>query len=577
MKKITVGGKIAAVLGMAMVVLLFVGLQSHRNTTQLIKATEWVEHTLLVREGIARVLADLHMAETFQRGYLLTEEARYRKAYETAQEAVAEHLDSLQQLTRDNHNQQRRLVTLRALITKRMARLSEGIKIRLENGLGAAGQYVSTGDGETMMTRIRTLCDNMNDEENALLIARSETSRKSCRFALGTLSYGVPAAVLFLVVIGFLLTRNITRPLKTVTVIAENMAEGDVVLADIPHEERSDELGMLLKAFRRMASFQRDMAQVAGQIAHGDLQVEVVPLSSRDLLGNAFATMVDKLKRLTSDLAAAAKVMYSAATEIATSTTQLSASATETATAVTETTATVSEVRQTAQVSSQQAKEVSGGAEKSAGISRAGTTSTGEMVEGMKHIHKQMTLIGESMASLSEQTQAIGQIIAVVDDLSAQSNLLAVNAAIEAAKAGEQGKGFTVVAQEVKNLAEQSKQATGQVRTILGDIQKATSAAVLATEQGTRTVEDGVQQSTRAGEAIQALAERLRDSMAAATQIAASNQQQLVGVDQVALAMANIKQATAQNAANAKQLETSARELNELGRNLEHLLGEYRT
>src|SRR5207249_1896404 len=146
-----------------------------------------------------------------------------------------------------------------------------------------------------------------------------------------------------------------------------------------------------------------------------------------------------------------------------------------------------------------------------------------------------------------------------------QSNLLAVNAAIEAAKAGEQGKGFAVVAQEVKSLAEQSKQATVQVRKLLNDIQKATSAAVMATEQGNKAVEAGVKQSTEAGGSIRLLAENLGQAAQAATQIAASSQQQLVGMDQVALAMENIRQASTQNVASTKQAEVSAENLHKLG------------
>jgi methyl-accepting chemotaxis protein len=179
------------------------------------------------------------------------------------------------------------------------------------------------------------------------------------------------------------------------------------------------------------------------------------------------------------------------------------------------------------------------------------------------------------MMRLSEQTQTIGQIIATVEDLAAQSNLLAVNAAIEAAKAGEQGKGFAVVAQEVKSLAEQSRQATERVRTILGDIQKATTAAVMAAEQGGKAVEAGVQQTEVAGESIGLLAGSVAEAAQAATQIAASSQQQLVGMDQVAGAMENIKLASTQNVASARQLETSARNLNELGQRLRQLVESY--
>ena len=94
--------------------------------------------------------------------------------------------------------------------------------------------------------------------------------------------------------------------------------------------------------------------------------------------------------------------------------------------------------------------------------------------------------IAEHILALSEQTQQIGEIIAAVNDLADQSNLLALNAAIEASRAGEQGRGFAVVAHEIRSLAEQSKAATAQVRTILSDIQRATNAAVMATEQGTK-------------------------------------------------------------------------------------------
>jgi len=179
-------------------------------------------------------------------------------------------------------------------------------------------------------------------------------------------------------------------------------------------------------------------------------------------------------------------------------------------------------------------------------------------------------------AKLSEHSQAIGEIIATVNDLADQSNLLAVNAAIEAAKAGEQGKGFAVVAQEVRGLAEQSKQATAQVRAILTDIQKATSAAVMATEQGTKAVEAGVKQSADAGQAIRALGDSITESAQAATQIAASSQQQMVGTDQVALAMENIKQASTQNVAGTKQAETAAQNLHDLGQKLKQLVEKYK-
>ena len=260
--------------------------------------------------------------------------------------------------------------------------------------------------------------------------------------------------------------------------------------------------------------------------------------------------------------------LASASNEIVTTTIQVASSTSETATAISQTTTTVEEVKQTAQIASQKAKYVLEIAQNATLISQKGKTTVGETIEGMNKIKQQMEFIAESIVKLSEQNQTIGEITATVNDLAEQSNLLAVNAAIEAAKAGEQGKGFSVVAQEVKSLAEQSKQATTQIRAILNDIQKAVSKAVMATEQGTKVVESGVKLSITAGEAIHILSENIIESSQAATQIAASSQQQLIGMDQVALAMDNIRQATMQNMAGNKQAETAAQNLNELGQRI---------
>jgi methyl-accepting chemotaxis protein len=241
-----------------------------------------------------------------------------------------------------------------------------------------------------------------------------------------------------------------------------------------------------------------------------------------------------------------------------------------------ETATMLDEVKQTALVSSQKAKYVSEAAQKAAQVSHTGKRSVEESIEGMQQIREQMELIADSIMRLSEQSQAIGEIIASVNDLSEQSNLLAVNASIEAAKAGEHGKGFAVVAQEVKSLAAQSKQATTQVRGILGDIQKATGSAVLAIEQGAKVVEIGVKQSKDAGDAIRQLTESIGESASAASQIAVSAQQQLAGMDQLAQAMENIKVSTTQNMQSTRQAETAAHRLHELGQKLKELVGRYK-
>lgn len=366
--------------------------------------------------------------------------------------------------------------------------------------------------------------------------------------------------------------RQMAASLREKVALARQIALGDLAVNVTPQSER-DVLG---HALAEMVLNLQEKAAVAQQIATGDLTVEVRLQSERDALGLAFGTMVENLRAVNRDLANGVNVLATATSTILTGTTQVASGVAEAATVMSQTSSTLEEVKQTAQVSSQKAKHVSEAAQKAAQISQGGKRAVENAIDGMQRIHEQMEQIAESIVRLSEQTQAIGEIIATVNDLAEQSNLLAVNAAIEAAKAGEQGRGFAVVAQEVKNLAEQSKQATVQVRAILGDIQKATSSAVLATEQGGKAVEAGVKQSGEAGEAILQLAESIAESAQAATQIAVSAQQQQAGMDQLALAMNNIRSASAQNLESSTEAEAAAQSLHELGLKLKDMLGRFK-
>lgn len=329
----------------------------------------------------------------------------------------------------------------------------------------------------------------------------------------------------------FWLDRNIAGPLKEATAVARRIATGDLTV-DVPQARGNDEVGQLLAALGQMVvSWRQLMAETNGGIA----------------------------------------TLGAAASEILASTMKGAAGASQTAAAVSEATATVEEVKQTALLASDKSRRVSDAARQAAGIAARGRQAVEESVHGMESVQEKMESIAATIVRLSERSQAIADITVTVGGLADQSNLLAVNAAIEAAKAGEHGKGFGVVAQEVRALAEQSRQATRQVREILGEIQKSIGAAVMITEQGAKSVAQGVVRSTEAGDAIRSLADSIGDAAEAAAQIAASSQQQLAGMDQVALAMANIRQVSAENAASSRQSGQAAQNLNELGIKLRQL------
>ncbi len=323
----------------------------------------------------------------------------------------------------------------------------------------------------------------------------------------------------------------------------------------------------------------REITAVAERIAAGDLSNAPGAVDRRDEVGvltGAFIRMIENLRSVTRQIQESVEVLVSSTGEILATTTQVASGASEAASSVTETTSTVEEVRQTAQLATEKSRGVSESAQKAVQTARQGSAAVKEAVEGVNRIKTMMDSVAETIVKLSDQTQTIGEIITTVNDLAQQSNLLSVNAAIEASKAGEQGKGFAVVAQEIKSLADQSKQATEQVRAILTDIQKATSAAVMAAEQVSKAVESGVQQTTDSGESIKRLSESIVEAAQAATQIAASSQQQFAGMDQIALAMENIKQAAQQNMAGTKQAEQAAHNLNEVGRKLKAVVAQYR-
>lgn len=574
--KQTVGTRIAAGFGLALAIFAVVGAMSYRSTAQLIEAEGLHRHTyevLAARDDVSSALKDVGLA---LRGYMISGDERQLERFNGSLAEIERQAQELRVLVADNPEQLQRVDRMIKLSRDYVVFAKEVAELRQAKGLAPAAQLFGSEGTRKLFEGMREVTQEIQRTEEATLKQRTERTHSDAEWAKRSIVVGTAVAFLLAALMGWLIARSVTRPLRDLTQVAERVTLGDLDV-QVPQQLRDDEIGLLAKAFDRMMQSLRGMAKTAELIAAGDLRSAVQSHSGSDVLSSAFARMSGDLRAQVSSLVEAAGTLTSVANEIVASTSQLTASASETAAAVSETTTTAEELRQTAQLASQKARQVSDEAQKMVQVSQSGRKSAGDATAGMARIRHQMDAIAASMLRLSEQSQAIGQIIAAVEDLASQSNLLAVNAAIEAAKAGEHGKGFAVVAQEIKSLAEQSRQATGQVRTILGDIQKATGAAVMATEEGGKAVDGGTRQTELAGESIQALSGSTAEAAQAMTQIAVSSQQQLAGVGQVVAAMDSIRESSTQNVASAKQLETAARNLNDVGAQLQHLVGRYKT
>lgn len=315
----------------------------------------------------------------------------------------------------------------------------------------------------------------------------------------------------------------------------------------------------------------RNLSDFTTLVAGGNLSTEFKSENRKDEIGiveNDFAKMIASLRSILENIKSTSTLLLSSSGEISSAASELAASSVQTASSISQTTVAVEEAKQISTVSAQKAKQVSASAQHANQFAEKGREVTDNTIKSMSEIGKEMDSISEAIAKLSHNSKAIGEIINTVNELAEQSNLLAVNASIEASRAGEFGKSFSVVAQEIKNLAVQSKENTSQIRMILSDVQNSINAAVLSTEQGMKTVKRGAELSSETGEVIEELASTISSGADSSLQIAVSSQEQEVGMNQISSAMESIKLASQQNAVANKQLEEAARQIEALGKNL---------
>ncbi len=432
-----------------------------------------------------------------------------------------------------------------------------------------------------------------------------------------SLATGLAIASLLLIVTGVflwqLLARTVINPLKQLTAIAVRLADGDTQVG-LRQCTRRDEIGQLTNAFDRTISYLNDAAQLAATVARGDLTADVQPRSAQDTLGIAFARMVTDLRLSLGQVAQAANQVQVASQDLARHTSQVgdatrqiaatveqvsagtrqqadgvsrtansmtqmkgaiegvAQGAQEQASAMTQASAIAQQINSALSQVAESSQVVSRDSSNAALAARAGMEVVNDTLIGMETIKVKVAGSASKVREMGQRSDEIGAIVELIDDIASQTNLLALNAAIEAARAGEHGRGFAVVADEVRKLAERSSGATKEIGGLVRAIQGSVKDAVIAMDDGSREVEVGAQRAQTAGQSLReivaaadAVNQQAATTLNATAAMTVASRQLTDSMDSVSAVVEENTAATEQMAAGSIEVTDALQSVAEVG------------
>ena len=389
-----------------------------------------------------------------------------------------------------------------------------------------------------------------------------------------------------------LLSNRVLKPVNDLVNFSERFAAGDYKA--IPVVDSADDFGLLaanlksaseragraITSQQAQADLQRsvtDFLTIVSQIARGDLTLR--GNVTNDALGNVvdsvnymldnFSKVLERVRKAAIDVQSSASDIMVASEEMANGATQQDQEITNTSSAVEELTVSMKQVSNNAEASAEAARRALDAAEQ-------GNRSVRDTLEGMQRIRASVQASAKKIKSLGDRSLEISEIVNVINDITEQTNLLALNAAIEAARAGEAGRGFAVVADEVRKLAEHSRTATKDIAALIKAIQAETNEAVVVMEDGTREVEVGAKLADQAGKALDAISTVVRQSAELVQEISLASKQQVRGTEGVANAMQIISGITRQTTQGSRQSARTVEQLVKLSEQLNEALSQFR-
>ncbi len=320
-----------------------------------------------------------------------------------------------------------------------------------------------------------------------------------------------------------------------------------------------------------------EVVEIAQQVAAGNLALQITTTGKReDSLIAAMKMMVDNLRHLVSQtvdissgIASASNQLHSTAEQIATGAEEVAAQINTVATASEEMSATSTDIARNCSMAADASRSTADSATDGAAV-------VNETISGMNTIADRVRQTATTVAALGTRSEQIGDIVGTIEDIADQTNLLALNAAIEAARAGEQGRGFAVVADEVRALAERTTRATREISEMIKAIQSETKAAVHAMEEGVHEVEKGAVTSQKSGQALEEILSRINEVTMQINQIATAAEEQTATTSEVTNNIQQVTDIVQQSARGAEETASAASQLATQAQQLQNLVSKFR-
>lgn len=399
----------------------------------------------------------------------------------------------------------------------------------------------------------------------------------------------------------YLITHDIASPIQVLISSSRKVAGGD--LSHTVSVDTEDEIGVLGTIFNRMIENLRNtmneinktsavredekqklhdgiirILDIVEAVDRGDLSREIKSIGQGEIvqLSDSINKMLSELRKLIKQVQEVGLHLGSAGNELFATAQQLSTGSTEQASSIAEITATVEELATTSGQIAENSDSVVKVAEEAFRSVRGGQESVNNVINNMVDIRDKVKEGCKRILALGEKSQRIGDVLEIINHIADETKLIAFNAAIEASRAGEFGKGFSVVAVEVRKLAENVVESTKTIKEIVSEIQSLANSSVMATEEQTRKVEQGVELTQKAGESISEILDMVEHTTKSAKQISIATQQQRTASEQIVQTMREVAEVSKQSAAGSKQTANAASELSTLAEDLKQMIGKFK-